>query len=157
VKKNYAPRPDDFVVLVGIPGAGKTTWAQRWRGRAAICSRDDIRRRVFGVEFKETLEPIVSDIFYETLYALVFGEEFHGPVVVDCTHLTRRVRDVVRRIGVMGGRRTVAVVFDLDPEVAWERKKATGSAMSKEAFDRLVASYEPVGSDEGFDEVMRMR
>ena len=48
----------------------------------------------------------------------------------------------------------VAVVFNITPNEAWKRKKATGSKISHEDFDKLVNSYEPIEKDEGFSEVI---
>ena len=149
------PHRDELVVLVGLPGAGKTTWRrERYLDiDMAVVSRDDIRRCVFGVEFDRDLERMVNDI-YEGMLLEVVGAARRMPVVVDCTNLTRRTRRQLISLAHVFDRKPVAVVFDLDPEECWKRKKGTGSAMTRAEFDRLVRSYERVSEDEGFERVI---
>ena len=140
-------------VLVGLPGVGKTEWAKKKQEEtgAMIISRDDIRYCVFGNEFDIDNEGGVNLMFW-ALYraALQSGRD----VIVDCTNLVRHVRKRLIELAAYKWRKPTAVVFDFDPPLAWARKSATGTLMSREAFDRLAETYEPVGDDEGFTEIV---
>ncbi len=148
-------------VLVGFPGAGKTRFRKRMQRREGwrVLSRDDIRRDVFGVEFDESLEDQVSGLYWEMVYELLMSTNSQKPVCLDCTHLTKEVREQTLAAIQVSGHEAVAHVFDVDPEECWKRKKfsyrgGVRSQMSRERFDKLVASYEPVTEDEGFSKIV---
>jgi len=140
-------------VLVGLPGAGKTEWAKKKQEEtgAVIISRDDIRRCVYGIEFDIDNEGGVNLMFW-ALYRAALQAEID--IIVDCTNLVRHVRKRLVNLAAVRGHESTAVVFDVDPEEAWKRKKAMGTSMSREAFDRLAATYELVSPSEGFDEIV---
>lgn len=137
-------------MMVGLPGSGKTTYARRLQFETGmpIASRDAIRTYVFGVEFQKDLEPYVDDIFWATLRSLAFWDK---DFIVDCTNLTK-----AGRADIISLRRPVtAHVFNCrDIEQCWERKHAAGAEMPKEAFDRLLLSFDPVQESEGFFKVV---
>ncbi len=76
-----------LVVLRGLPGSGKSTWAKQWvaeeRGRVRV-NKDDIRMMLFNVEFDPKNEAVVHDVFLQNVRIhLSRGRS----VVADNTHL----------------------------------------------------------------------
>ena len=147
-------------VLVGLPGSGKTRFRkmmQRKEGWRAV-SRDDIRRCVFGVEYDPALEDQVDGVYWEMGIELLASTNSQLPVCLDCTHLTKKAREDAIALARLGGT-CVAHVFEVDPEVCWRQKKYTRkgsvrSEMTRQRFDELAKSFEPVTEGEGFDEII---
>jgi len=139
-------------LTVGLPGSGKTTWARNFQARngALIVSKDAIRH-MYGVEFDWDLEPQVSRLFWALLHEAL---RTYGNIIVDNTNLTREVRSKIIRAARDAGHRTEIHEFRGDPDASWRRKRATGSAMQVEDFDRLLKSYDPVLSGEEADVVI---
>lgn len=142
-------------VLVGLPGCGKTTWAKKKQKETgiAIISRDDIRRCVYGQEFDIDNEGAVNLMFW-SLYRAALQTE--TDLIVDCTNLVSHVRKRLINLATHYDyeNEITAVVFNITLNESWKRKKAAGSKMSYADFDKLVNSYEEIGKDEEFSEIV---
>lgn len=142
-------------VLVGLPGASKTSWAKKKQRETgvAIISRDDICRSVYGTEFDLDNEGGVNLMFWALYRAALQAER---DIIVDCANLVSHVRIRLINLAVAYEyeNKVTAVVFNITPNEAWKRKKLTGSKIYYKDFDRLVNSYEPVEKDEGFSEII---
>ena len=76
-------------LMVGIPGAGKTTYAKNVLGHAAYFGTDEIRKELFGKELTLRGRKRV----YEMLYRKVNEALQNGcDVVIDCSNITPRRR-----------------------------------------------------------------
>ncbi|MCK4581530.1 MAG: AAA family ATPase, partial [Dehalococcoidia bacterium] len=75
-----------LVVLVGLPGSGKTSFRER-HPKWAVVSKDDIRRTVFHRDFDLDYEDAVERIFTAALVETV--QSSAQVVCVDSTNLTR--------------------------------------------------------------------
>ena len=76
-------------VMVGIPGAGKTTYSKTVLGHAVYFGTDEIREELFGKELTLRGRKRV----YEKLYNRVNEELQNGcDVVIDCSNITPRRR-----------------------------------------------------------------
>lgn len=113
----------DVVALVGIPGSGKTTWAETWFGPYEHLSSDFYR----GVLSDDENNQDVSLDAFEILWRLGHKRIQRGlTTVFDTTGLDRDRRDymleMARRYPMAGRtKRTVAVLFDVDLAVAIRR------------------------------------
>jgi predicted kinase len=95
-----------ILVLRGLPGAGKTTWAREYlaahRGRVGRVSRDDARRDVFGLTLApwdavldRAGEDVVTAVVESTARALLAAGL---DVIADACHLTEQHVDRWRAI-----------------------------------------------------------
>ncbi len=154
-----------LVVLTGHSGSGKTTFCEshpEW----AVVSKDHIRRMVFNRDFDLSYEEVVDRIFAAVLVETV---ESHAEVVcVDNTNLTREERSSLIEVALASGREPVAHVMPLLPlETLYRRKQAQlrelasrypqlgVSGFDRARYNRIHRSYEEIGKDEGFAEVIQ--
>ena len=154
-----------LLVLVGLPGSGKTAFRLR-HPEWAVVSRDDIRRTIFHRDFDLDYEDTVERIFAATLVEAV---DSPAPVVcVDNTNLTRVERRALIEVACLSGREPVAHVMPLLPlDVLYARKLRQLEALTRESGDLVVGGfpreryeetyrrYEDVREDEGFVRVVR--
>ena len=126
-------------ILVGLPGSGKTSLAKKLRSKnhGIIVSKDTIRYEMIGIEFDKSLEGEVDRIFNAMLSSVLWGAIDN--VIIDNTNLTVPIRARLIEKAQAARRNIIAHVMDIDPYTAWERKKSTGSIMSREDFDVLVS------------------
>lgn len=154
-----------LVVLVGLPGSGKTSFRMRYPQWAAV-SADDIRRTVFHCDFDPVYEDAVERIFATVLVEAV---ESAAPVVcVDKTNLTRPERQSLIEVARLSSREPIAHVMPLlSLDMLYERKQEALSVLGREhpevkvnglpfdVYERMYRRYEEVREDEGFARVLR--
>ena len=143
-------------ILVGLPGSGKTTWAKNVQAKlkAAIVSRDMVRFSIYGLEFDRDYEDKVNRIFWSIYLTLLDLKE--KIIIIDCTNLRKQTRLSLLKAAHQRQRKVVAVIFDIAPEICWQRKHSTESAMKYEEFQVLAKVYEPVNQEEGFEEIIKV-
>ena len=141
-------------ILVGLPGSGKTSLAKKLRSKnhGIIVSKDTIRYEMMGIEFDKGLENEVDRIFNAMLSSVLWGSIEN--VIIDNTNLTVPIRARLIEKANAARRDIIAHVMDIDQYTAWERKKSSGSIMSREDFDVLVSIYEPITKREKFTRVI---
>lgn len=102
------PRPA-LVVLVGLPGAGKTWLATELRRRtgAVVLESDDLRALLFG---KPTYSVEESRRLFAAIHAAIEDLLRRGaPVILDATNLAEGEREPLYRIAEAAGARLVIV------------------------------------------------
>jgi len=165
VKKVKGYKVKRLVVLIGHSGPGKTTFCEshpEW----AVVSKDHIRRMVFNRDFDLSYEEVVDRIFAAVLVETV--ESRAEVVCVDNTNLTREERSSLIEVALASGREPVAHVMPLLPlETLYKRKQAQlqelaltypqlrVSGFDRARYNRIHRSYEEIGKDEGFAEVIQ--
>jgi predicted kinase len=132
-----------LVVMVGLPGSGKSTYARtNFRN---IVSPDRIRLEQFGTAFDPDIEQEVWDgAFGEARRLLGAG----AVVCFDATSVSRRRRFRLVHLARELGAPAVVVWVRVEPEVAWGRNAARERPVPREAFDRLVQAFEPPSAEE---------
>ena len=154
-----------LVVLVGLPGSGKTAFQKR-HPEWAIVSKDAIRRGVFHCNHAPEYEDTVDRIFASTLVEVTASEA--EVVCVDDLNLTRDTRGELIRLAQLAGRETIAYVMPSEPidelfartQHNLERFSVSDpdvrvTELSRARFEELVLSYDPVDAREGFARVER--
>ena len=152
-----------LVVLVGLPGSGKTAFRKQ-HPEWAIVSKDAIRREVFHCNHAPEYEGVVDRVFASTLVEVIASET--EVVCVDDLNLTCDTRVELIELARLAGRETIAYVMPFEPlDQLFERTQANLETLSalgsdvrvvdlaRDRFDELVRSYDPVDSREGFDRV----
>lgn len=142
-----------IVVLVGLPGSGKSTWLER-QGIAAISS--DWIRHVLADD--PTDQSIHARVFltmrYLLRHRLAIGRQVS---YVDATHLTPDERRPYIKIAEWYGCDAEAVYFDVPLEVCRERNLRRNRVVPDDALERMAMKLVPPGLAEGFTKVTVLR
>lgn len=136
-------------MMIGLPGAGKTTLAKFLADRThkPIVSKDTIRFEVFRNEFDPENEPAVHEIYRRMLTTLL--SRGYVPII-DATNTTEGERKKLYRLAETYGLKVTAVWVKTDPEEAWLRKHLI-SPMPREAFERIEHGFESPRPRENID------
>lgn len=141
-----------LVVLVGLPGSGKTTWL-RASGLEALSS-DAVRGLLTGDETHQGVNRVV----FRTLRSLARARKEAGSEVtyIDSTALTRWERRCWVRFAELNECEVEAVWFDVDLEECLRRNRKRERVVPEEALRRMAARMEPPRIEEGFGRVTRV-
>ena len=154
-----------LVVLVGLPGSGKTALHKK-ESDWVVVSKNVIRQSVFRRSYESEYEDAVDRIFSATL--IEAAESSADIVCVDDLNLLRKERRSYIELGEMTGREPIAIVMPYDPideiyqlvqsqlkELAKSSPKLEISTFPRDRFDAMLRCYEAVLPDEGFSRIRR--
>lgn len=140
-------------VLIGSPGAGKTTLCQKW-GIFTVCP--DSIREMFGIDPADKSR---NHEVWDYAKALVrVGFEYHGTVVLDATNLDAKLRDEFIRAVCPRDTFKVAIIVWAPLEVCQERNLNRSRKVDPSVIDRyygfFLAEISKFNrSDCGFEEI----
>lgn len=146
-------------VMCGIPGSGKSYWSKEYivksmRRSVVYISSDDIRAEICGDARDQSKNDEVFRIFYKRARrAAQEGKD----VVLDATHLTRKSRRKCLNHFKNLSCKFIAVQLTTSVENAMYRNKTRERVVPNYAMERMINMFEPVGNDEGFDDVWRVK
>jgi predicted kinase len=144
---------ESIVVLVGLPGSGKSTWLER-QGISAISS-DAIRQLLADDATDQTIH---ARVFLTMRYLLRHRLAIGRPVsYVDATHLTPEERRPSIQIARWYGCDAEALYFDAPLDVCRERNRIRHRVVPEDALDRMAAKLSPPELTEGFTRITVVR
>src|SRR5271165_3510067 len=138
-----------IVVLVGLPGSGKSTYLERMGVRGL--SSDTIR----GLLADDERDQTVNERVFQTLrYLLRQRLAIERPVTyIDATNLRPEERRPYLELGQQFGCDVEAVFFDVPLAVCLTRNAARGRVVPEDALEAMAAKLTPPSQGEGFTKV----
>lgn len=141
-----------LILLVGIPGSGKTTYAEKYikeNPNAVHLSSDKIREELWGNEATQgDNNEVFSLMQYRAIDALNNGQS----VVYDATNITRKDRSYIIALCPKFAKIECHIIW-ASIETCIERDAARERTVGKEVIDRMLKRFQAVYYDEGVDEI----
>ncbi len=140
-----------LIVLVGIPGCGKSTYAQSLKNEDTIVlSSDLIRKELFNDEQNQGKNTLVFDtLFDRAVENLRKGRN----VVIDATNIIKNDRakllDNFKDLNIL----RKAIVIHTPIEICIERDLNRTRNVGEEVILRMANDFEMPTKEEGFDEI----
>ena len=142
-----------IVVLVGLPGSGKSTYLKRM---GAVGLSSDAVRKVLADD--ETDQTIHVRVFQTIRYLLEQRIAIGRPVTyIDATSLTPEERAPYLEIGRAHQCEVEAVFFDIPLDVCLERNAGRQRLVPPDALAKLAAKLVPPTFAEGFCKITVVR
>lgn len=145
-------RPPRLIVLVGVPGVGKSSLAQALinsNPMSVWLSSDKIREQLYGdANCQDNPGKIFEIMQHDSIEALNRGFD----VIYDATNITRKSRAGILNLVPKHVRKECFVVW-APIDICVERDKARERTVGKEVIDKMLKRFEAPFYDEGFDEI----
>lgn len=141
-----------LILLVGIPGSGKTTYAEKYIEKhpgTVHLSSDKIRAELWGNEATQgDNNEVFSLMQSRAIEALNNGQS----VVYDATNVTRKDRSYIIALCPKFAKIECHIIW-ASIETCIERDVTRERTVGKEVIDRMLKRFQPVWHDEGIDEI----
>lgn len=139
-----------LILLCGIPGSGKTTYAEKMKNSYTYhLSSDAIRKELYG---DENIQGNPSDVFalMQDRAIMLLNNGFD--VIYDATNITRKDRASIITKCPRFAQIECHIIW-APIETCIERDAARKRTVCKEVIDRMLKKFQPVFYDEGINEI----
>jgi predicted kinase len=147
-------------VLVGVPGAGKSTWIanQEWAKDCVYVSSDKLideeaerQGKTYNDVFKEYVTTAISLMLDQVIAAREAGKD----IIWDQTSVSVKSRK--KKFSMLPDYEHIAVVFDTPPASELMRRLASrpGKNIPWEIVSSMINNFEMPSEEEGFKEIWR--
>ena len=142
-----------IVVLVGLPGSGKSSWFKRHN--VVPLSSDMLRAMLFD----DVTQQRFQDLVFSTLRSLLRARMIASMPTnyVDATNLSPHERRSWIKMAHDFGYEMQAVFFDVPVEVCMERNRRRERVVPEDVMQRMAAKLRPPEFEEGFSKVTVVR
>ena len=141
------------IVLVGLPGSGKSTWAAE-QGQTVLSS-DAVRLLLSGDETNQAIHArVFSTMRFLLRQRLELGA---GVTILDATHLARKWRKPWIQLAAKYGAPVEAVYFDIGVEECLRRNRLRSRVVPEAAIREMAAKLQIPAKSEGFARVRTIR
>lgn len=139
-----------LILLVGIPGSGKTTYAKKHiKANTIHLSSDSIRAELYG---DESIQGDPAEVFSLMQKRAVEALNNGNNVIYDATNVTRKDRASI--IGICPKFTKIECRIIWAPiEECIERDASRDRTVGKEVIDKMLKRFQAVYYDEGIDEI----
>ncbi len=144
----------EFVMMIGLPGCGKSTIASKMKGYVVVSS-DKIREEFYGDENVQT-DP--GKVFGEAKKRIVRCINAEKNVILDATNVKRKermnfIKDIKNQIKKDVEVKFVAIWVAVPFETCVMRNNSRERVVPEEVIMKMMKNFTPPGPDEGFDEI----
>ena len=146
-------------ILVGVPGAGKSTWVntQEWASKCAYVSTDkwvDNYAKDVGKTYNEVFKDYMPTAIKLMALDVTNARDAGRDIIWDQTSCTVKTR--ARKFNMLPGYEMIAVVFKTpDPQELEQRLNSRpGKHIPKYVMKRMIENWEEPSEEEGFDKVI---
>jgi predicted kinase len=160
MKLNEIADKPELIVMVGLPGSGKSTFIRKWYPNYVVVSSDDVIEKLAaadGKTYDEVFKQYVGRASGEMKTTFNNAVKNNESIVWDQTNLSKKKRRGILQ-QIPSHYRVVAVVFNIPDKVRAERAaQRTGKTIPDHVMRSMEQSYDPVTKDEGFDKIIEIR
>lgn len=138
------------VILIGLPGSGKTTLRKMFLPEYSCICVDEIRLNNFNTQFDPAVEPLVWDEAYSQMQQYLENKQ---DFVLDCANISRARRYLPIALAQNHGAKIRAIHVDVPIERCKQQNAKRKFIVPEEVIDRMAESFEAPAFDEGFDQI----
>lgn len=147
----------NFIILTGIPGSGKSSWAKDFAKRSkdfyAYVSSDEMRGMLTGNEGDISKDGVIWGVLYKTLDVLLTK---NVNIIFDATSYNKKARRKLFNIVEKFDYTVEAMVFDTPLEVCLRRNQERTRKVPENVIQYMYDMFEYPEFSEGFSAINRL-